>query len=527
MRSRTASRIRQQPSSAAALNLHLHPKQWVAFETAATEILYGGAAGGGKSHLMRIGAIAWCAAIPGLQVYLFRRIREDLIKNHMEGPKGFRALLAPWVASGWCTIVEDEIRFWNGSRIYLCHCKDEKDIYKYQGAEIHVLLIDELTHFTESMYRFLRNRVRMVGIVVPADYVGRFPRILCGANPGNIGHLWVKMTFVVAAPPFEIKLMPLSEGGMLRQYIPATLEDNPSMGEDDPGYEGRLEGLGSKTLVAAMRWGDWDVIEGAFFDCWDHHKHVLAPFAIPPDWLRFRSGDWGSASPFSIGWWAVVQDDFVLQNGGTHLSGAMEHEGLREVGAPKLPRGALVRYREDYGASGPGKGLKLTAEQVADRIIERESTDPKLAYGVLDPSAFKEDGGPSIGERINTKLIKARMPPFREADNARVSRASSHDRGGPMGGWDQLRARMIGDGSTPTIFCFSTCLDSIRTIPVLQHDPNRAEDLDTNSEDHAADDWRYAAMSRTWLRTKEEKKERKYAHQPAEEEFPVDSWKTM
>jgi hypothetical protein len=77
---------------------------------------------------------------PGLQVYLFRRIRDDLIKNHMEGPKGFRAMLAGWVNQGWCTIVEDEIRFWNGSKIYLCHCKDEKDIYKYQGAEIHVLL---------------------------------------------------------------------------------------------------------------------------------------------------------------------------------------------------------------------------------------------------------------------------------------------------------------------------------------------------------------------------------------------------
>ena len=88
-----------------------------------------------------------------------------------------------------------------------------------------------------------------------------------------------------------------------------------------------------------------------------------------------------------------------------------------------LPRGALVRYREDYGASGPGKGLKLTAEQVADRIIEREHGD-KLIYGVLDLSAFKEDGGPSIAERINTKLIKAKMPPFREADNARVSRAA-------------------------------------------------------------------------------------------------------
>ncbi len=142
------------------ISLNLHPKQGVAFTSTATEILYGGAAGGGKSHLMRAAAISWCAAIPGLQVYLFRRLMPDLVKNHMEGPKGFRAMLAPWVDAGFVEIVEGEIRFWNGARIYLCHCKEERDRYKYQGAEIHVLLIDELTHFTDAIYRFLRGRVR-------------------------------------------------------------------------------------------------------------------------------------------------------------------------------------------------------------------------------------------------------------------------------------------------------------------------------------------------------------------------------
>src|SRR5271170_142474 len=96
---------------------------------------------------------------------------------------------------------------------------------------------------------------------------------------------------------------------------------------------------------------------------------------LSPDWLRFRSGDWGSASPFSIGWWAVVQDDFVLRNDDAR---AIEHgrtEGLGEVAPRKLPRGALIRYREDYGASGPGRGLKLTAEQVADRAYQPAEED--------------------------------------------------------------------------------------------------------------------------------------------------------
>jgi len=497
-----------------ALRVHLHPKQWVAFLTEATEVLFGGAAGPGKSHLMRIAAIVWCSNIAGLQVYLFRRVREDLYKNHMEGPKGFRALLAVWEWAGWCRIVGDEIHFWNKSVIYLCHCKTENDRFKYQGAEIHVLLIDELTHFTEKIYRFLRARVRMVGIKLPAEYLGKFPRILCAANPGNIGHLFVKTTFISGCEPLKIRQMPRSEGGMLRQYIPARLEDNPSMMEDDPGYEAKLEGLGSATLVAAMRKGDWDVVEGAFFSEWSNDQHVLAPFTLPSHWLRFRSGDWGSASPYSIGWWTVVSDDYRLADanraaGIVRSAAAVQSGAVPDAGNRVLPRGALVRYREDYGKVGG----KLTATALGMRIAKVEERDPKLSFGVLDPSAFKEDGGPSIAERINDELLKKKLITFHEADNSRVSKTDGNDRGGPMGGWDQMRGRLIGtarkepDGSVdwaagrPMIYCFATCLDSIRTIPVLQHDPHRAEDLDTHSEDHAADDWRYACMSRPWIKT--------------------------
>lgn len=449
----------------AALNLDLHPKQGEAFLTEATEVLYGGAAGGGKSHLMRVAAVAWCATVAGLQVYLFRRISGDLVKNHMEGPNGFRAQLAGWVAAGLCVLVEDEIRFWNGSRIYLCHCKDEKDVYKYQGAEIHVLLIDEATHFTEAMYRFLRNRVRMVGLKLPARYAGMFPRVLLGANPGNIGHAWVKATFVDFAAPMEIRQASNDEGGMLRQYIPARLEDNPSMARDDPGYEARLSGLGSETLVRAMRDGDWDVVEGAFFTEISRDKHSVKPFPIPGTWLRFRSFDWGSAKPFSVGWWAVVQDAFTTPCGKT------------------LPRGCLVRYREWYGAKSPNVGLKLTAELVGAGIKEREAGD-RIAYGTADPAIWKVDGGPSIAER----MVKAGAT-FKPADNKRVT------------GWDQLRGRLNGDEGLPMLVVFETCSDWWRTMPPLQHDRSQAEDLDSNMEDHAADETRYACMSRPWLLT--------------------------
>lgn len=459
------------------LNIHLHAKQFLAFTSKANEILYGGAAGGGKSFLMRSAAVIWCTEIPGLQVYLFRRIHEDLIKNHMEGPNGFRGMLAAWVEAGFVKIIENEIRFWNGSKIYLCHCQHEKDRYKYQGAEIHVLLMDELTHFTEVIYRFLRNRVRMVGAAVPEKYKGIFPRIVSGANPGNIGHQWVKSSFVDGADDLAVRQMEKGQGGMRRQFIRAQLEDNPSMMEDDPEYESRLEGLGSEAQVKAMRWGDWDIVEGAFFDNFDRRRHVLRPVAMPEHWTRFRAADWGSARPFSVGWYAVPTDDWQ------HPDGMV------------IPRGALIRYREWYGVRTnpdgtfePNVGLKMTAEEVGRGVKHLERED-KISYGVLDPAAFSQDGGPSIAERMMLAGVA-----FRRADNARIARA------GAMGGWDQTRARLNGDADgRAMLYFFANCHHVIRTLPVLQHDETKVEDVMTESEDHAADEVRYACMSRPWI----------------------------
>lgn len=457
----------------AEINLRLHYRQGLALETPATEVLYGGSAGAGKSHLARVAAIMWCGMIPGLQVYLFRRLRDDLVKNHIEGPQGLRVLLAPWVLGGLVDMVEDEIRFWNGSKIYLCHCKDEKDRFKYLGAEIHVLLIDELTTFTETIYRFLRSRVRMAGIELPEKFRGLFPRILAGSNPGNIGHGWVKSAFIDARPPMEMEQVSSSEGGMVRQFIPAKLADNPSISPED--YVAKLEGLGSPALVKAMRDGDWNVVAGAFFPEFSTDQHVVAPRALPQYWLKFRSFDWGSARPFSVGWWTVSDGELA-----------------------DFPRGAIIRYREWYGCqrddnglSVPNSGLRMTAEQVADGIVEREKGDitgNRTMAGVADPSIFAEDGGPSIADRMS-----ARKCFWRPADNTRVAKI------GASGGWDQVRARLIGDGERPALYVFSTCLDFIRTFPTLQHDDGRPEDVATEMEDHIGDETRYSCLSRPYV----------------------------
>ena len=266
--------------------------------------------------------------------------------------------------------------------------------------------------------------------------------------------------------PLGFQVVKDAVSGLERVYIPSRVHDNKFLGES---YVNQLKASGSKELVKAWLEGDWSVIEGAFFDCWDSSQHVIRPFEIPQDWLRFRAADWGSARPFSVGWWAVVGDDYVGEAGRV------------------LPRGALVRYREWYGKSAPNTGLKLTAEEVAQGILAKEQPGEKIAYSVLDPAAFAVDGGPSIAERMGKVGVQ-----FRRADNKRVAQM------GALGGWDQMRQRMKGEDGRPMIYTFSTCVDSIRTIPALQHDQDKPEDLDTDGEDHAADEWRYACMSRPY-----------------------------
>lgn len=451
-------------SQSTEIDLNLHAKQGQAFDSEATEILYGGAAGGGKSHLMRAVAITWAAEILGLQVYIFRRIREDLVKNHMDGPKGFRRLLAPWVLSGFVKILEEEIRFWNDSKIYLCHCKDEKDRFKYLGAEIHVLLIDELTTFTEVIYRFLRGRVRAVGLQdLPPKYQGKFPRILSGSNPGNIGHQWVKRSFVDHGE-MVINQMPDVEGGMLRQYIPAKLNDNPSMEKDDPGYRVRLRGLGSEALVKAMEDGDWDVFEGQAFT-WNKKRHVISPLRIPPGAPIYMTFDWGFGAPFSIGWWWVDSD------------------------------GRVYRFFEWYGAKqGPTGyvGLRMTDDDIAEEIkrIEKEDlrlkdTDKIKRYAGPDCFNKKPDykGGGQGDSTFTTFLSHGLL--LRAGDPSRKLKIR------------QMHRRMkIPEHDLPMLVVYDHCEHFIRTIPPLQFSGKDPEDIDTAMEDHVYDETCHILMAR-------------------------------
>jgi hypothetical protein len=458
------------------IDLDLQYKQSVALTTDATEILYGGAAGGGKSHLMRVAAIYWCCHIPSLQVYIFRRKFPDLWKNHMEGPTAFPAMLSEFVLKGWVSInnTKNYIQFWNGSKIMLCHCQHEKDVYDYQGAEIHVLMVDELTTFTEYVYRYLRGRVRLGGLQVPEEYKGMFPRILGSANPGGIGHNWVKQTFIDVQPPLAIARMNKKEGGMLRQFIPALLEDNPALTDNDPDYEDRLEGLGNEALVEAMRHGDWDIVAGGMFDdVWQRDRHVIKPFQIPSSWRIDRSFDWGSSKPFSVGWWAESDGTNATMQDGTVRS---------------FPRGTLFRIAEWYGWNGKAnEGSKMLAREIAEGIVLRENAMGiyyRVEPGPADSSIFSREDGHCIADEM--LVYNVMWEPANKAPGTRKQ------------GWELMRramkATLRSPMEDPGLIIFENCVQFIRTVPTLTRLDRDLDDIDTNAEDHIADEVRYRLL---------------------------------
>jgi hypothetical protein len=468
--------------------LTLHPRQGDAYLSAATELLFGGGAGGGKSHFERVAAIAWCIGIPGLQVYFFRRTNPDLQRNHMSGPGSFPMLLAPLVSSGEVRIVGEEphIRFSNGSAIHLCHCQYEKDLANYQGAEIHVLIIDELTQWPKDMYTYLRGRMRLGGLQVPEAYQGMFPRAVLGTNPGGIGHNWVKMDFVDSDPlgTGKVREMPRRDGGMQRAFIRSLLEDNPTQLENDPDYEYKLEGMGSAALVKAMRRGEWDIVAGgAVDDVWAPEVHILPPFDPPKGWHIDRAFDWGSAKPFSVGWWA--------ESDGTDV----EIAGRRRSFYP----GTLFRIAEWYGWNGePNKGCQMIDTEIGRGIAQRErdmGIRKRVKMGPADSSIFDESNVDSTISRMSrgygSELGMSSVDIFSKAPKGPGSRERRLE-----ALRSRLKAAMQQPMEEPGLFVVDTCQHFIRTVPTIPRSRKNPNDVDTESEDHAYDEAGYRMVSK-------------------------------
>lgn len=441
------------------------------------EVFFGGARGGGKTDGM-LGEWVSHADLYGKHAIglMVRRTRTELIETIQRSIQLFTPLGWKW---------KEQDKMWQspeGARLRFAYLERDQDAESYQGHSYTRIYIEEIGNFPSPKPIMKLMATLRSGAGVPVGFRAT-------GNPGGPGHMWVRERYIDPDPrgykiiksdfvnPFTGKTVSRD-----RVFIPSKLTDNQYLGAD---YVAQLQMAGSAELVRAWLEGDWNAIDGAFFDCWSS-KNVIEPFEIPDDWLRFRSGDWGYAAPFSIGWWAVAGDDHILRGDGGGCNGLIR-EGAN-LDARCIPRGSLIRYREWYGCNGnPNEGLRLTAEEVAKGIKKREAGE-KITYGVMDPAAFAQDGGPSIAERMSKEGVA-----WRRADNKRVSSR------GALSGWDQMRSRIKGDEFGPRLFVFDTCKDFIRTVPVLQHDPDKPEDLDTDSEDHVADEARYGCSSRPWI----------------------------
>jgi hypothetical protein len=385
--------------------------------------------------------------------------------------------------------------FNNGSVLIFKSLEYDRDCEDIQGWEIHASYVDEAGQLTAYMLDYIKSRVRLGKFQISLDklaekrpdlqpYIRRLPRYALSANPGGESHHYLKQKFIDPAPPetlfYDETLRDPNnpdDKGWSTIYIPASMRDNQYL---DAGYAAQFGGLPDH-IQRQLRDGDWNVVPGAFFDCFDNRSHVIKQFKIPEHWTRFRSIDWGHATPFSVGWWAISDGEPVVDRTGRKRT---------------YPEGAMIRYREWYGCEKKNglpttKGLRMSGVELANGILALEEPGEKISYTVADPSMWRSDGGPSQAERAYQNNII-----MRKADNQREL------------GWQEMYRRMK-DGQ---MFIFENCYEFIRTIPAIQADEKRPEDItQTNrgGEDHIADETRYACMSRPRLGKKPKEKPQK------------------
>lgn len=435
------------------------PKQRLFHASCADEVLFGGAAGGGKSKAIVMDALFRCLRYPRTHAYVFRRTYGELEDTVI---REARSSIPD--ALGKYNAMRHEITLPNGSVIHFRHCAHLMDMYNYKGVEIQWLYFDELTSFESEIYDFLKTRLRA------RKKLGVHPCVRSSSNPGDIGHGWVKKMFVDAAPPLQLfsREIVSSATGKRKtyrlQFIPSLVTDNPYIGED---YLFQLEAK-PEALRNALLHGNWNAFEGQVFTEWQNdpahyvdrlHTHVIAPFDIPAWWPRYMSFDHGYARPFSVGWWAIGPD------------------------------GVAYRYREWYGCEPgrPNTGLRLTPRQIAEGILEREEEERRENLRIdriADPAIFDRSRGDSVAQLMEP--IGGRPGVY--------FRPGEHNR---LSGKMELHERLRFDASgRPKLYVFSTCRDFIRTVPALPYSLRTVEDVDSDAEDHIYDETRYFCMAR-------------------------------
>ena len=423
------------------------------------EVLYGGAAGGGKSDAIIAEALRQVDN-PNYRAIIFRKTypqcRELIIKSLRIYSQAFPDAVYNGSEHYW--------RFPSGAKIYFGSMPNSTSYLNYQGLSFSYIAFDELTHFTQEEYEYMISRNR-------ADGEGLRVYIRATANPGGIGHGWVKERFITASEPgvpYFVECEVTDKSGNRiktkrdRIFIPSSVFDNDALLKNDPNYLANLAML-PESQKKALLYGDWDSYEGQVFTEFKNNPagyetgidtNVIAPFEIPRSWRRYRSFDFGYSRPFAVQWWAIDYD------------------------------GRAYLYRQLYGSSSANnQGLKLEPSEIARKIreIEDELECGNTIYGIADPSIWDESRG---RDGTVIRMFEKEGVYFEKGKNDRLS--------GKM----QCHYRFKPDENGKAMaYVFSTCKPFLRTIPALVYDSVNVEDVNTACEDHDYDAMRYFFMA--------------------------------
>lgn len=378
--------------------------------------------------------------------------------------------------------------FPGGEQLLLRHARVEQDYWAYHGHAYPWIGWEELTNWADDkLYRKMMSCSRSTNPTIPRKY-----RATC--NPYGVGHNWVKRRFRLPEMRGIVQRGCVdSEGNPEppRVVVHGSIRENRILLDADPEYITRLRASArNKAELMAWLYGSWDIVAGGMFDdVWDSTVHAIEPFPVPRSWRVDRSLDWGSSKPFSVGWWA--------ESDGTDV---VYPDGRRR----RTVRGDLFRIAEWYGCSPKESnvGLQMDAKQVAEGIKKRERemveeglVPIKVHPGVADSSIASTDNGPSVRTDMLSKGVDWEM-----ADKAPGSRKQ---------GWLVMR-RMLraalnvdaegkprsGPREEPAMYFFRTCPAAIELIPSMSRDDKDLDDIDSDGEDHVADEVRYRARGK-------------------------------
>ena len=454
------------------------------------EVFFGGARGGGKTDGMLGEWVSHAAQYAHNAVGLMvRRTRVELRETIERSNQLYFPLGAQFNT-------QDKMwRFPNGARLTFAYLESDDDAQHYQGHSYTRVYVEEIGNFPheEPVLKLMATLRSGAGVPVGFRATG---------NPGSVGHQWVKARYIDHAPAGLVVTnheytSPIDGRTVSRDrvFIPSRLSDNKILTDADPNYVANLQMQGSPELVRAWLEGDWSVVAGTAFEKLSRAQHMMRPFKIPEHWTKFTALDWGTAKPYSVGWYTVPEDDLLIKG---------------RNGAPDkvIARGSIIRYRELYGWNGkPDTGRRQEAREVAHEIAQLEWDDEKekyepIDYRIADSAMWAEHDGPSAAENMMKEfsIIGVSSPSM---EKSRKDRAANYL---------EIRNRIANsDDENAGFYVFDDCVHFWRTVPELQLDARNPEKgWDTQQEDHVIDEVAYALVSRPVIITKRYREEAMY-----------------